>query len=297
MDDFINFYFIPGLVVGCTYALVAIGVSLIFGILRFANFCHGELMMIAGYFGHTLMVVTGWHPLIILPFAMAASAIVAVVIDQGFYKPFRNRPSIMLVMASFGTALMLRSLVQLVWGPESVSLASREIAPPIEFFGFLAVQSKHLVIIGAAFVLMVATHLLLTRTKMGKAMRAVSDSPELAKVTGIDTDRVIMTSWILSACLAAAAGVFVGMDTDVNSRLGFIYLLPGFAAAILGGIGSPYGAMLGGLVIGMAEELSAYPWIGDEPLLSPGYKSGVAFAIMIIMLIVRPQGLLKGKSF
>ena len=97
--------------------------------------------------------------------------------------------------------------------------------------------------------------------------------------------------------MATAAGVFAGIDTQINTRMGFIFLLPAFAAAILGGIGSPYGAMIGGLVIGMAEELATYPWIGDEPLLSPGYKTGVAFGIMVLMLLIRPQGLFKGKSF
>jgi branched-subunit amino acid ABC-type transport system permease component len=152
-------------------------------------------------------------------------------------------------------------------------------------------------IIGTTVALMMAVHLLLTRTKIGKAMRATSDNPELAALTGIDTEQVIRATWVMGACLAVAAGIFLGLDTHVETMMGFKLLLPMFAAAILGGIGKPYGAVAGGLVIGIAEELSSYPWIGTEPLLPPGYKAGVAFAIMVAMLIWRPQGLFRGRQF
>jgi branched-subunit amino acid ABC-type transport system permease component len=142
---------------------------------------------------------------------------------------------------------------------------------------------------------------------MGKAMRAMSDDADLARVTGIGTERVIAWTWIVGAVLAAAAGVLMAIDTQIKPTLGWDQLLPLFAAAILGGLGRPYGAILGGLVIGMVEELSSYPaWdtvqiFGakllelDKPIISPGYKTGLAFAIMIIMLIWRPQGLLRGR--
>ena len=139
---------------------------------------------------------------------------------------------------------------------------------------------------------------LLTKTRIGKAMRAVSDSPDLALVTGIDVEVVIRATWVVGGACAVAAGVFLAMDIQMlETTMGFRMLLPMFAAAILGGIGKPYGAVMGGLVIGLAEELVSYPWIGDSALISPGYKSGVAFAIMIIMLIVRPSGLFKGRTF
>jgi branched-chain amino acid transport system permease protein len=144
-------------------------------------------------------------------------------------------------------------------------------------------------------VLVTALHLLLTRTKMGKAMRAMSDDADLARITGIGTERVIAWTWVVGAVLAAAAGVLTGVDTQVRPNMGWDLLLPLFAAAILGGLGRPYGAILGGLVIGMIEELSSYPLFGDQPLVTPGYKTGIAFAIMVIMLIWRPQGLLRGR--
>ena len=129
-------------------------------------------------------------------------------------------------------------------------------------------------------------------------MRAVSDNASLAQITGINTEKVIIWTWIIGGSLAASAGVFLCIDTQLQSNMGWDLLLPIFAAAILGGIGSPYGAIIGGLIIGMAEELSSYTWLGDgTPLLSPGYKTGVAFAIMVLLLIWRPSGILKGKVF
>jgi branched-chain amino acid transport system permease protein len=126
-------------------------------------------------------------------------------------------------------------------------------------------------------------------------MRAVADDPELASVSGLDTDKVIRWTWIIGASLAAVAGVFAGLDTDVHPNLGWNLLLPMFAATILGGIGKPMGAMAGGLIIGLAEELSTYNWIGDDSLISPSYKSAVGFFIMVALLIFRPQGLFRGR--
>jgi branched-subunit amino acid ABC-type transport system permease component len=138
---------------------------------------------------------------------------------------------------------------------------------------------------------------MLTRSRIGRAMRAVSDEPDLARVTGISTERVIQVTWIIGGALAATAGVFIGIDSQIDSYMGWNLLLPVFAAAILGGIGQPMGAAAGGLVLGLIEELSTYPWIGDNPLISPDYKSALAFAIMVALLIWRPTGLLRGRQF
>ncbi len=292
---FVNFYLIPGLVLGSIYALGAIGVSLVFGILRFANFSHGELMMLGAYFGYTLVQMTGLPALAVLPIAMLLTAAVALLIDRAFYRPFRASPTIILVIASFGIALMVRSAVQLLWEVNILSYVPGRIEKPMVLFDVLRISSKHIWIVASALVLMAITHFVLSRTRIGKAMRAMSDSAELARLTGIDTERVTVATWVLASCLAAAAGVFMAMDTHLHTYMGFNVLLPIFAAAILGGVGQPYGAMLGGLVIGLAEELSSYPWIGPGPLLEPGYKSGVAFAIMIAMLIWRPSGLFRGR--
>jgi branched-subunit amino acid ABC-type transport system permease component len=296
MMEFINFYLIPGLVLGSIYALGAVGITLTFGILRFANFAHGETMTLGVYFTWTLMQITPLHPLLVLPISMLLTVIVVLGIDRVFYKPFRASPTIMVVMASFGIMLMVRSLIQFIWGVQLKGLVPG-IQRPMVLFDSLRISPKHVLIIVSAVVLVLAVHFLLSRTKIGKAMRAMSDSPELARLTGIGTERVVATTWIVGASLACAAGVFLAIDTHVETMMGFKLLLPMFAAAILGGVGKPYGAIAGGLIIGLIEELSSYPWVGTEPLLNPGYKAGVAFAIMVIMLLWRPSGLFRGRVF
>lgn len=309
--EFVNFYLIPGLVLGCIYALGAIGITLTFGILRFANFAHGEVMMTGTYVTWTIAaVVFAWfgltlHPLIAAIPAMAFAVVLSLLIDKYFYKPFRNAPTIMVVIASFGMMLIVRSMVQVIWGPNQLAFvkgidrpnaAVREFTQSFDLM--LLIPNKHFWIVAGTIVIMLLLVYLLEYTRIGKAMRAVSDSPELALVTGIDVEQIIRATWAVGAMCAVAAGVFLAMDTQLlETTMGFRLLLPMFAAAILGGIGRPFGAVFGGLVIGLAEELSAYPWIGDAPLLSPGYKTGVAFAIMVVMLIVRPSGIFKGRTF
>ena len=294
MSEFINFYLIPGIVLGSIYALGAIGLTLTFGILRFANFSHGEIMTLGVYFAWSLVQLTGLHPLIVMPIAMVLTVFAVLAMDKAFYKPLRDAPVIMLVMASFGLMLMIRSVVQFFWGVQLKTVLPG-IQKPTAYFDFLRISEKHMLIIGSAVLLMFAVHYLLTYTKIGKAMRAMSDSPELARLTGIDTEKVVLATWVVGAALACAAGVLLAVDTHVETRMGFKLLLPMFAAAILGGVGRPYGAMVGGLVIGIAEEISSYHLFGIEPLLNPSYKAGVAFAIMIAMLLWRPSGLFKGK--
>ena len=309
--EFVNYYFIPGLVLGCIYALGAIGITLTFGILRFANFAHGEVMMTGAYVTWTIMALTGalfgWalHPLIAAIPSVFLMILVFFVVDRFFYKPFRKAPTIKVVMASFGMMLVIRSLVQILWGPNQITFV-KGIAKPNSFIRELTgsmdmmilVPNKHFLIMGGTVVIVMLLGYLLPYPRIGKAMRAVSDSPDLALVTGIDVEVVIRATWIVGGACAVAAGVFLATDIQMlETTMGFRMLLPMFAAAILGGIGKPYGAVLGGLVIGLAEELSSYPWIGDAPLLSPGYKSGVAFSIMIVMLIVRPSGIFKGRTF
>ncbi len=296
MMDFLSFHLFPGLVLGSIYALGAIGITLTFSILRFANFAHGELMTLGAYFTFSLTVLTGWHPISVIPIAMVLLAIVTLGIDKVFYKPLRASPVVIIVISSFGMMLMVRSAIQFFWGVQLKSLMPG-IQKPWLFFDALRISPKHLVIVAGALILMLLVHLLLTRTKIGKAMRAMSDSPELARLTGINTENVIKATWIVGAATAAAAGSFLAYDSHIDSMMGFNILLPVFASALLGGIGKPYGAMAGGLVIGVVEELSTYAWIGTEPLISPGYKAGVSFAIMVAILIWRPSGLFRGRVF
>ncbi|MBD0337255.1 MAG: branched-chain amino acid ABC transporter permease [Cyanobacteria bacterium Co-bin13] len=285
MTDFLQLIFY-GIVSGSILALGAVGVSLTFGILRFANFAHGDLMTIGAYFAFTLGITLGlpfWLGFVV---ACGATALTAVVTDKLVFRKLRRRPPVILLISSFGIALIFRSLIQLVWG--SNQLVYRQgIQRPVAFAG-LNLRPDQITIVLGAVVLVLGLHLFLQYTKTGKAMRAMADNVDLAKVTGIDTERVVTWTWILGAIMACAAGVFLGLDTQINPVMGWRVLLPIFSATILGGIGSPYGAIAGGLVLGLASELSTL-------FISPEYKAAVAFAILVAMLIVRPTGLFGGR--
>ena len=279
--------FIYGIVLGSIIALGAIGVSLIFGILRFAHFAHGDLMTLGAYFALAGVAGMGLPMLGAFGLALAATAAVAVAIDRLLYNRLNQVSPIVLLISSVGVALMLRSLVQMIWGPDNEIYASG-ISQPWVFAGGLRIQPTQVLIIVGAAGLMLALHLFLQRTRLGKAMRAMSDNPDLARLSGIDTQRVIILTWIIAGVLAAAAGIFLGMDTRLHPTMGWKLLLPVFAAAIFGGIGKPYGAVAGALVIGLAQEFSTL-------FLPSAYKPAVAFALMVIMLIWRPTGLFGGK--
>ncbi|MGQ9838570.1 MAG: branched-chain amino acid ABC transporter permease [Cyanobacteriota bacterium] len=273
---------IYGLVLGSIYALGAIGVSLTFGILRFANFAHGDMMTLGAYFVLSF-VSLGWPIGVSLLPAALATVLCAVIIDQLIYRRLRREVPVILLISSFGTALILRSLVQILWGPNN-QLYCSSIQLPWRVWGLRLKPDWAVILLGTALLVM-ALHLFLQRTRVGKAMRAMADNFDLAKVTGIDTESIVLWTWAIGAILACAAGMFLGLDTRLHPTMGWRLLLPIFAAAILGGIGRPYGAILGGLVIGVAEELSTL-------VINPAYKTGVAFAVLVLMLIFRPTGLL-----
>ena len=278
---------IYGIVLGSIISLGAIGVSLVFSILRFAHFAHGDLMTLGAYFA--LVGVAGMKlPMfaVLLP-ALIATAVVAIGIDWLLYRYLRKSPSIILLISSLGSALMLRSLIQIIWGPDN-QLYKSGISMPLELFG-LYIKPDQLIIVLGTIILVTTLHLFLHNTTMGKAMRAMADNMDLAKISGIHTEKVILYTWIIAAVLAGAAGIFLGMDTRINPIMGWHVLLPVFAACILGGIGSFWGAIIGGYVIGIAQELSTI-------VISPGYKPAVAFTIIIIMLVFRPKGIIEGKD-
>ncbi len=304
MLEFVNQYLIPALMLGSIYALGAIGISLVYSILRFAHFAHGDMMAVGAFVGLPVIwwLQTLWGDTVsvnimalsALPVAIAAVVVLALGTDRLFYKPFRNSQPIIVVIASFGISLMYRAMIQLTAGVDNVTYADG-IEFPLEFLKPLRILERYIYIILVTVLLVAALHYLLTRTRIGKAMRAMADDADLARVTGIDTELVVRWTWIVGASLAATAGLLLGLDTQLFPAMGWNLLLPMFAAAILGGLGQPYGAILGGYVIGAMEELSTYPWIGDTPFVSPDYKSAVAFGVMVLLLIFRPQGLLKGR--
>ncbi len=276
---------IYGVVLGSVLTLGAIGVSMIFGILRFAHLAHGDLMTSGAYIGLTVILLADLPVWWALPSAMLGAAALAVFIDQVLYRRIRRTQPVILLFSSFGVALVLRSLVQIIWGSSNQNYESG-IQMPWRV-GDLLIKPDHVWIVLAAVVLVAVVHLFLTHTRMGKAMRAMSDNMDLALVTGIPAERVIVWTWVVGGALAAAAGVFLGIDTRLHPMMGWSALLPVFAAAILGGVGRPYGAIAGGMLIGMAMEISTL-------VIDPAYKPAVAFAIMVVTLIVRPQGIFRG---
>lgn len=273
-----------GLVLGSIIVLGAIGLTLTYGILNFANFAHGDMMTLGAYFALFYRFGLGWPLSLSLVAAMISGAVAAVLIDKVVYRPLRSRGSITLLIASVGVALIIRNLIRFIWGPDN-HYYRRGIQFPIRWMG-LRIKPDHLWILGVALVLVILVHVFLRYTKIGKAMRAMADNMELAMVTGIATERIVVWTWAIGAALCVAAGFLLGLDTQLFPDMGWNLLLPIFAAVILGGIGSPYGAMAGGLIIGMTQELSTL-------FISAAYKPVVAFVIMIVILLVRPGGIFR----
>lgn len=284
--ELVNFYIIPGLVLGSIYALGAVGITLVFAILRYAHLAQGDLATLGAFVALAVVTGLGIPPLAALPVAMIFTAAVAVGIDKVFYEHLRERPKIVTVMASLGIALMVRSVVQVIWGVDAESYV-RGIVRPQTYFG-LRIKDREIYTVLFMLFLVGGLMLFLARSKWGKAMRAMSDNPNLALLSGIDNRKVVMLTWIIAGGLCAASGVFLGINTEIKSMMGWNMLLPMFAAAILGGVGRVEGAVLGGLVVGVAEELSVL-------VLPSEYKAAMAFVILLFMLLVRPTGLLRGK--
>jgi len=293
---------VNGAVLGAIIALGAIGLTLIYGILNFANIAHGDYMTLGAYL--TLFIVggalaalgiegTGLGPftfgypvLLALPVAAAAVAAAAIGLDALIYRRLRARGvnAVVLAMASLGVAIALRGLVQIVWSGDAQRLP-RESKSVYHLPMDVRVPPDAIFVAVVAVALVTAVYLILTRTKMGKAMRATADNPQLARVSGIDTQRVIRWTWAMGASLAATAGVLLAVyQAQMLPIMGWRFLIPLFAAAILGGIGNPYGALVGAFAIGVASEVSTQ-WI------NPSYKPAVAFAILIAMLLARPRGI------
>ena len=292
-------YLADGLVLGATLALGAIVLTLTYDILRFANFAHSEFLTFGAYFalvfGGSFAGVQTIGPLSFgLGFVWAivaaafATAALALVLDWILFRPLRRSGiAVTLVIASFGASLMLRNVVVFAWGPEPRYYA-RAIAIAEEIVPGVRVTPDEVFVVALAAALMLALHLFLSRTRLGRAMRAVSDDPALASVAGIDVRNVIRATWIVGAALAAVAGVLFGLTVQVLPDMGATLILSMFAAAILGGVGSVYGAVLGALVIGLVQSLSV-AWIG------PAYKPGVAFVAMLLALLFFPRGLLGAR--
>lgn len=282
-------FVLNGLIIGSTIALAAIGLTLIFGILDFINFAHGEYLTLGAYTAFVVNVTFG------LPFFVAAlvaipiTVALALGIDRVVFYPLRKQGvgGLALLITSVGLSIILRNSIEMIWSSEPRRLsASGGEAIAVAGVRITVVQ---IAIILVSLLLMVAIHLLLTRTVLGISMRATASNRALALSSGVNTERVVMWTWIIGAGLTAIAGVLIGLNTVIRPSMGFGLLLVMFAAVILGGIGDPYGAMLGGLAIGMAQEVSV-------AFISAAYKPAVAFTIMVVLLLWKPEGLRGGEA-
>ncbi len=296
-----------GIVLGSIIALGAIGITLVYGIVRMANFAHGEFMTWAAYLALFIVTVVlpwlgvpdstfgplsfGWRMLIAFPVTMVAVAFIAIFFDRLLYKKLRFKKSsaVILAMSSLGVSFILRMIILIVWGADYRFFRPGVMRPALELPLGIKIRPDQIFILTVALVLVVLLYLFLQKTKMGKAMRATADNTELALISGIDTEGIVMWTWGIGGGLAAAAGILYGIDVQIHPGMGWNFVIPLFAAAILGGIGNMYGAFVGGLVIGVAEQVST-------AFLLPTYKLAVAFMIMILILFIRPQGIFGGSE-
>ena len=293
---------VNGVFLGAIIALGAIGLTMVYGLLNFANVAHGDYMTMGAYVALFIVVgvlpwlgiegsglgpfTFGYPVLIALPLAVAIVAAGAIVLDVTIYRRLRARGvnAVVMSMASLGIAIALRGLVQVIWTGE-VQHFPRESRQVFHLPMDVRVPPDAIFITILAVILVAAVYVILTHTRMGKAMRATADNPDLALVSGIDTRQVIWWAWGMAAALSATAGILLAVyQAQLLPIMGWKFLIPLFAAVILGGLGNPYGALVGAFVIGVTSEVSTQ-W------LNPSYKPAVAFAIMIIMLLIRPRGI------
>ncbi len=277
-----------GLAVGSILALSAIGLTLTYGILRLSNFAHGDFMTLGAYL--TWVANTNGLNIWLSMLLGAVGTILGMLIAEFLlWKPMRDRRAspTTLIIISIGLALFLRNLILLIWGSSNQSY-DLPVVQAIQV-GDLRLAYYRLIVIGLTLLAIAGVYFLLQNSKIGKAMRAVADNIDLARVSGINVEQVVLWTWIITGTLTALAGGMYGLITVVRPNMGWFLILPMFASVTLGGIGNPYGAIAGAFVIGLAQELSV-------PLLGSQYKAGVALLIMVLILFIRPQGIFKGTQ-
>ena len=325
----LNFVIVPATAYGAQLALGALGVTLIYGILRFSNFAHGDTMafgtmitILATWGLQSLGVTAGPLPtaLIALPLGIAATAALVVGTDKMVYRFYRQTKAkpVIFVIASIGVMFVMNGIVRFIIGVDDQNFAdgARFIISARDFKDMtglnegLAIRSTQAITVIVAILAVVALFWFLNKTRTGKSMRAFSDNEDLALLSGINPERVVMITWLIVAALATTAGVLYGLDKSFKPFTYFQLLLPIFAAAIVGGLGNPLGAILGGFLIAYSEIAVTYAfrkvvgYIGPEgwspegmlQLLSTDYKFAVSFTILLIVLLFKPTGIMKGKS-
>ena len=324
-----NFVLVPAISYGSQLAIAALGITIVYAVLRFSNFAHGDLMA----FGTMITILITWllqswgvtagvlpTALIALPFAMACTALFCLIMDRVVYKFYREQKSqpVVFMIVSVGVMFIMNAIVRFIIGPKDRTFFDGEkfIIKAAEFKEYtglaegLSIKSTQVITILIALITMTILFYFLQKTKMGKSMRAYSDNEDLALLSGINPNRVVMITWLIVGMLATIAGVLYGLDKSFKPFTYFQLLLPMFAAAIVGGIGNPIGAVAGGYIIAFSEVMLTYAYKkffiyllpeylepgGLMQFLSTDYKFAISFIILVIVLIIRPTGVFKGKT-
>jgi len=276
---------IYGIAVGSIIALASVGLTLTYGILRLSNFAHGDFLTLGAYLTFLLNTL-GLNIWLSMILATTGTVTAMLLTEKLLWSPMRTirASSTTLIIISIGLALFLRNGIIFIWGGKNQNY-NLPVTPALEIFNLKVPQNQLLVLIMAVLAI-AALHYLLQNTKIGKAMRAVADDLDLARVSGINVDQVIFWTWVIAGTLTSLGGSMYGLITAVRPNMGWFLILPLFASVILGGIGNPYGAIAAALMIGIVEEIST-PWLGSQ------YKQGVALLLMILVLLIRPKGLFK----
>ncbi len=302
MDIFLQQIF-NGLTLGSIYALVALGYTMVYGIMGLINFAHGEVVMIGALVALAVMAPLAGSglpgPLVVL-IGLAAAVLVCMAlgatIERIAYRPLRNAPRLAPLITAIGVSIVLQQLAMLIWGRRYHSVPRLLPDAPHEIFGATITEVQILIMVVAALT-MAGLMLLVNRTKMGRAMRATAESPAIAALMGVDANRIIMLTFVIGSGLGALAGVLVAANYGIaHYHMGFLLGLKAFTAAVLGGIGNLPGAMVGGLLLGVIEALGA-GYIGDLTggVLGSNYQDVFAFFVLIVVLIFRPSGLMGEK--
>lgn len=301
MDIFIQ-QVINGLVLGSMYALVALGYTMVYGVLNLINFAHGEILMIGAMAGLSLLQLLqhyapGLPGIVQLMLAVAGAipvcVLVSILIERIAYRPLRNAPRLAPLITAIGVSILLQTLAMMIWGRNPLPFPQVLPTAPLHFAGAL-ITSTQILLLALAVVAMLALALLVQKTRLGRAMRAVAENPRVAALMGVDANRVIVSTFAIGATLAALAGVMWAANyASAQFAMGFTPGLKAFSAAVLGGIGNIYGAMLGGILLGLIESLGA-GYIGDLTggVLGSHYQDIFAFIVLIVVLTVRPSGIM-----
>ena len=289
---------INGLTLGSVYGLIALGYSMVYGILKLLNFAHGDIYMIGAYLGYGVFIMlfteagalipTALIIVLMLVVAMVGAGVVSVAVERFAYRPLRYAPRIAPLISALGVSFILQNTVQITVSPRPLSYGSGTLIPREASLdlGDLSVHASRLLVIGTTLVLMLALTYFVRQTRLGRAMRAVSIDLDAAAMMGINVNRVILVTFFLGAVLAGAAGVLVGIVfLSIRHTMGFLAGLKGFTAAVVGGIGSIPGAVAGGLLLGMAESFTSV-------YISATFKDAVAFIVLVIVLLLKPSGLM-----